>query len=186
MTLLFEALTENGAEAARRWRNESLETLRTPFPLTVEQQKAFYQSLQERNSPHRYWQLSEDYIVGVVGLTNIDYINGHAEISLIISPNKRGRGIGKEAVRLVLDQAFNYMRLMTVYGEVYKCNRGIEFWEKVISLYRGYTTMLPDRKLWKGMYYGSLYFSIGAMDHMSRCSSAGGSDRFNQPISTHS
>ena len=170
MKLSLEPLTEYGAELARQWRNEALETLRTPFPLTMEQQDSFYHSLQDRNSPHRYWQVVSDYAVspvGMTGLTNIDYINGHAEISLIISPNERGKGIGKEAVRLVLDQAFNYMRLNTVYGEVYKCNPGLVFWEKVISPYKAYTTTLPDRKYWKGIRYDSLYFSINAVDYLA-------------------
>lgn len=182
MKLSLEPLTEYGAELARQWRNAALETLRTPFPLTAEQQKAFYQSLQDRNSPHRYWQMGGDYIIGVVGLTNIDYINGHAEISLIISPNERGKGIGKEAVRLVLDQAFNHMRLMTVYGEVYKCNPGVAFWEKVISHYNAYTTTLPDRKYWNGVHHGSIYFSIGAMEYSYYCPGPGSGDRPDKPV----
>lgn len=176
MKLSLEPVTRDGCELARRWRNEVLGTLRTPFPLTAEQQEAFYQSLQDRNCLHRYWEVGKEFrvnerplydMVGLVGLTNIDWYNGCAEISLIISPNHRGKGIGKEAVRLVLEQAFMYMRMHQVYGEVYFSNPGIDFWRKVVKEYGGYSTTLPDRKWWDGKWWDSLYFAIKA-DHFPK------------------
>ena len=169
MKLSLEPITQWGFELARKWRNDVLGTLRTPFPLTVEQQEAFYQSLQNRDSPNRYWVVGSEYsgCVGLVGLTNIEWYNGCAEISLIISPNERGKGIGKETVRLVLEQAFMYMRLHQVYGEVYFSNPGIDFWRRVVDNYGGYSTVLPDRKWWDGKYWKSLYFSILA-DHFPK------------------
>lgn len=166
MKLLLEPVTREGCELARLWRNQALGTLRTPFPLTMEQQESFYDSLQDRVSPHRYWEvrMGSEGMVGLVGLTNIDFYNGCAEISLIISPNERGKGVGSGAVDLVLREAFDNMRLHQVYGEVYFSNPGVAFWRKVVTNYGGYSCELPDRKWWKGQHWNSLYFSIREVD----------------------
>ena len=98
------------------------------------------------------------------GLTNIEWENSQAEISLIINPALQKQGHGKEAVRLLLDQAFNYLNLKTVYGEVYTCNDcAFEFWKKLANAsenQRGCWVILPNRKYWKGQYHNSAYFSF--------------------------
>lgn len=164
MTLL-KPITQMGLEMVRRWRNEVRESLRTPRMLTGEQQEAFYQSLQDRVSPHRYWEIHKQSafgtdMVGLGGLTFIEWENGLAEISLIISPQERGRGYGSSGVRLILCEAFDRMRLHQVYGEVYACNPITPFWEKVVQEYGGTGVRLPHRKFWNGQYWDSWYFSI--------------------------
>ena len=136
------------------WRNECLEVLRTSFALTEGQQIQFWEGLQDRNSPHRYWQNEEGTCV--VGLTYIDWINSNAEISLIVAPERRGTGLGDDAVDRVLDVAFNRMNLHQVYGECYKCSKSVGFW------YRRCPggVWLPHRKYWNGKYHDSYYFWI--------------------------
>ena len=197
----LEPLTLDQCQQVRLWRNDCLETLRTPYPLTEEQQEAFYRDVVcNRNSPHRYFAIvrevsKEDYIksgrkdvkwadivdfafIGMGGITNIDWINRIGEISLIIDPERRSKfrgegrgedkGKGTEAVVLLLDQAFNYLNLQTVYGECYRCNPAWEFWQKVTEKYCGSAKTgyldLPNRKYWQGEYYDSLYFSINKED----------------------
>ena len=158
-------------EIVRLWRNECLETLRTPHPLTAEMQEAFYRDvICNRNSPHRYWSIYDvvrrlqkdvDALVGFGGMTNIEWENRQAEISLIIYPALQGQGYGKKAVELLLDQAFNYMNLELVYGECYFCNdRGVEFWKSIVEHYKGRHTAICKGKYWNGKKYGSLYFDV--------------------------
>jgi len=94
------------------------------------------------------------------GLTNIEWENGLAEISLIIDPSYRGGGRGRMAVQLLLDQAFCRLRLETVFGEVYTINPALDFWAKVARHYTADCTTLPRRKFWNGNLYSSMYFSI--------------------------
>lgn len=154
-------LTRGDCEQVRRWRNEALFSLRTPYYLTKEMQEDFYKNVVcNRNSSHRYWAITNPKLIGIGGLTNIGWENRIAEISLIIDPNRQKRGFGEKAVELLLDQAFNYLNLKTVFGECYFSNKAAGFWKKITEKYEGFQTRLPNRKFWDGSYWDSYYFSI--------------------------
>jgi diamine N-acetyltransferase len=59
--------------------------------------------------------------VGVVGLESIDYAFGRAELGIFIG-QRRGSGLGSDAVRLTLDWAFNMLGLRNVMLETYAFN----------------------------------------------------------------
>ena len=150
-------------EEVRLWRNEILETLRTPYPLTEEMQGAFYDRVVcNSDSRHRYFALHAGYgtFIGLGGLTNIEWENGLAEISLILSPQYRGSGYGRQAVSALIAKGFNDMGLSTIYGECYQCNPAIEFWQKITIENGGYITMIPRRKRWQGQLYDAMHFTI--------------------------
>ncbi len=157
----LKAPTRQDVERVRRWRNTALETLRTPYLLTEEMQANFYESLNNRNSPHRYWSIYDGIeLIGFIGLTNIEWENGLAEISLILDCKRRGKGYGSRAVAMILDTGFGNMGLKTIYGECYECNPAVEFWKKVTENHGGYCVMIPRRKLWQGQLFDALHFSI--------------------------
>ncbi len=97
------------------------------------------------------------------GITNIQWEYRIGEIGLVIDPQVRCKGFGSEAVKLFLSEAFGNMGLKTVYGECYMCNDAWKFWRKIKEQYGGQETILPNRKLWKGKFYDSLYFSIDSL-----------------------
>jgi len=103
-----------------------------------------------------------DILMGMGGITNIQWENKLGEISLIINPTLQGKGYGIEAVDMLLHEAFDNLGLKTVFGECYYCNEAVEFWLKIADKYKGSTAVLPNRKLWQGKFYDSLYFSIDA------------------------
>lgn len=176
-TLYLDALTLDDCRSVRLWRNQVLESLRTPYPLTIEQQDVFYERVvSDRTSPHRYYAVrsatmkgrgaraslvraASDALVAMVGLTNIIWENRSAEISLIVNPTAHGHGSGSECVRMVLIEAFERLDLALVYGESYECNPAVGFWRALLSMWGGYTTTLPSRKFWGGRRWDSLYFS---------------------------
>lgn len=165
----LQPLTREDCETARHWRNECLETLRTPYFLTEEMQSDFYGNvICNRNSPHRYWGVYEDgcdATIGLVGVTDIGWENSIAEISLIVNPQYQKKGFGVKAVELLLDKAFNQMGLKTVFGECYEVNlNGVAFWKKIVTRYKGSTAVLPSRKFWDGKFWDSYYFSIDRKD----------------------
>lgn len=184
--VFLDALTRDDCRDVRIWRNaiHDLGMLRTTRRLTEQEQMTFFDEVVTNpRSPHRYFavRLKCDYptnvpvlgklpatvcftqFVGMVGLTNIDADNGAAEISLIVSPNHRRQGIGARAVDLVLEEAFDRMRLLTVYGEVYHCNEpGVTFWAQVIEKHKAIGSILPRRKFWNGRLYSATYFAIPA------------------------
>lgn len=168
MNLTLQAPTLKDCRIVRLWRNDCLETLRTPYPLTEEQQEEFYRNvICNRSSNHRYWSIYEnDFLVGFGGLTYIEMENRQAEISLIINPELRGKGYGEKAVPLILDQAFNYLNLELVYGECYFSNeRGVDFWKEYIKRHNGMYTVIRKGKYWNGQHYGTMYFDIDKQEY---------------------
>jgi RimJ/RimL family protein N-acetyltransferase len=142
-------------------RNNVLETLRTPFPLTLEQQFEYYDKvICDRNGTTRYFGIydNEDFI-GYGGLEHISQYNRDAEISVLIFSKYRQKGYGAKAVDLILDYGFSFLNLNFIYGEVYACaNQG--FWKKIIDKYKADNTVLPVRKYYNGRYWDSLYFTF--------------------------
>jgi RimJ/RimL family protein N-acetyltransferase len=173
MTIRLDALTAEDCEQVRVWRNsEARPSLRTQFMLTAEMQADFYRTVVcNRQSPHRYWAVLEEEprmppvrgtFRGMVGLTNISFENGSAEISLIMDPTQKGGGIGRRVVTLILTEAFRHMRLLTVVGECYRNNPALGFWQKMVEEFRGTALQLPARKYWDGKLWDALYFTFTA------------------------
>jgi RimJ/RimL family protein N-acetyltransferase len=174
----LDALTLAQCELVRQWRNQCPETLRTPYPLTPENQRIFYHEVvSNRNNPLRYWAILDreevkgechegfiERFVGMGGLTNIQWENRIAEISLILDPQYRGKGLGEKAVDLLLAEGFNRMGLKTICGECYLTHEGWNFWAEMIDKYNGCATELPNRKLWAGKFWNSMYFSVDVDD----------------------
>ena len=173
----LDALTREDCEAVRQWRNLDTAVLRTPFLLTREMQADFYDRIVcNRKSQDRFWAARpmetvstehvesvvrhESLIAAMTGLTGIQWENGLAEISLIVSPRRQGKGAGRASVRLVLEEAFLRMRLETVVGECYECNPAMGFWEKVVQEYGGFGPKLPRRKMWDGKLWDAWLFNV--------------------------
>ena len=158
----LKPLNPKGLQRVRLWRNECLEALRTPYQLTEENQSQFLKNLDVNK--HRYWLIFDNKtLIGMGGITNIQWENGLGEISLILSPKMTRKGRGRKIVGMLLAEAFDNLRLRTVFGECYKCNPAVKFWGKITKEHGGTSTTLPDRKLWKGEMYDSLYFSISSL-----------------------
>lgn len=140
------------------WRNGVPESLRTPFPVSPDMQRAFFDEvINDIESEHKYFSsYSVEGFVAFGGLTNIDYINGHAEVSLIINPKLYKKGIGRRFVKELLHFAKNRLRLNIIYGECFMCNPAVKFWQKLADN----TVILPHRKWWDGKYWDSLYFTF--------------------------
>jgi RimJ/RimL family protein N-acetyltransferase len=151
-----------------QWRNDRIETLRTPYFLNTDMQEDFYKNvISNKNSNHRYFAIENNYnnFVAFGGITNIQHENSIAEISLIVNPGYIQKGYGAESAECLLKHAFGNMNLYNIYGECYKCNEtGVKFWEKLTDKYNGYKTILPRRKFYNNAYWDSLYFNINKND----------------------
>jgi RimJ/RimL family protein N-acetyltransferase len=130
--------------------------------LTETMQENFYiNEICNRKSDHRFWAVLDDLVfIGMVGLVNISLENRNAEISIVIDPEIRQAGKGREALELLLDKGFNEINLDSIYGECYENNKSISFWNKMIAKYNGTHTKLKARKYCNGQYYDSLYFTF--------------------------
>ncbi len=68
--------------------------------------------------------------IGNIEIMNIE--NGVGELGITITPEMQDKHFGQEAVKAILDYAFNVLKLDNIYLNVYRTNeRGIHYYEKV-------------------------------------------------------
>lgn len=77
--------------------------------------------------PEHYWLAIEDFkqqTCGFVGLEQIDYLNGDCLLPMFLSRPVRRRGLGKLAAAVVIDVAFDQLRLNRVSSAYRADNEG--------------------------------------------------------------
>jgi len=125
----------------QKWMNnfETVKTLgRTAKPITTEAQNAWLEKLLPGTETDVLFTLYERRTggtwrpAGVVGLNNIEHLHGRATFGIVIGElEARGRGLGTEAARLILDYGFNLLGLHNVLLTVFSYNPGaIRCYEK--------------------------------------------------------
>ena len=94
-------------------------------------------------------------IVGCIDLFDFDARNRKAAIGMYIAPDARGRGVGKRAVQLLLDYAFNFLHLRMVYAIIsvnnVACSRLYEQMDFLPSSPLRAWTLEGDAILWQKM-----------------------------------
>jgi RimJ/RimL family protein N-acetyltransferase len=163
MAVTLDTIAADDLPFIVEWRKADPAGARTPYDINIDQELAWYRRLQEPGCRDRYWMLDAlGQRVGLAGLTGIEWENGRAEIALLVDPELRGKGIGSAGVRLTLEQAFDRMRMVSVYGEVYACNRYYDFWGHQVQKYKGTDVVLPWMKFWGGQHWSAMRFTITA------------------------
>ena len=158
-------------ERARLWRNADLAPWRTPYYLTADQQEQFYRDIvSNRHAAARYWGVSNDYgeVVAFCGLCPLSAENGCGEISLVVDPDRAGNGYGAAVVALVLAEAFDRMRLLTVHAECYTSNPALGFWVKQADRWGALKGLYPRRKFWQGRLHDAELFAFTAEEWRER------------------
>lgn len=179
MTVRLATLTDADAELTARWREAARANLRTPYVRSVEEQREFIRTLPAHRHEYRYWAVraTQDVelvtewsgpvprpggvLVGIAGLSPIEWENGISEVSLVLDPACIGNGHGGAAFALLLVEAFDTLRLEHVIAEVYAHNSALGFWEHEAEKRGAYRTVLPKRKWWAGQHHDAIYFSFG-------------------------
>lgn len=150
----FRPISKDDAIKIAEWRNhpDVVPVLRTWKQTNPDNQATWLNKI-SNDSTVVYWSIyNESKLVGYCGLDKLDSISRRAEISLLIDPSQQNRGYGSNAVKTLLDIAFNYLGLMSVYGEVYHSHDAIKFWKKAGFKEVG---VLPMAKYYNGSFYES-------------------------------
>jgi RimJ/RimL family protein N-acetyltransferase len=172
--IFLKILTENDVSDSGwfSWFNDE-ETTRflqhRYFPNTIENQRTFYQQniknttnkIQLGIVPHSY-----DSIVGVVSLSNIDFLNRKAEFGIIIGESSfRGKGIGKEATSLILSHGFKKLNLNKIWLGVHSEHKqAIKCYERTGFKIDG---ILRDEIAESNTFYNTVNMSILAREYFS-------------------
>jgi len=85
----------------------------------------WYEALRREKRKEKVFSIIENAsgsVIGFIGLRKIDHYNGHAEVGYFIAREHWGYGYATEAVKLVLEYAFEWLNLRKVYAYVYAPN----------------------------------------------------------------
>lgn len=95
------------------------------FPVSLESQEKWILAQDGRTDVLRCIiaeKENEDVGLGTVILSDIDYRNGTAQAHIKMDKNARKQGYGTDALKTILEYAFNEMRLNCVYANVLAYN----------------------------------------------------------------
>lgn len=160
--MTLEPLTLQNALDIVSWRNEQLQNLRTPKPLTMEQQKRWYENMVDDNTQY-WWGVWENGVfVGYCGIQKIDWIARHGELSLLFEP---GEWNIKAALPPILDKAFGQLNLNSVYSDIYLCNNELQQWIGALRDVRAKMSMRYNWKWWNGRYWDGYFYQIMKDDY---------------------
>lgn len=95
--------------------------------------------------------------VGTAGLTSIRQDHGSAEFSLLIDPDKHGKGYGTAALIELLKYGFKHLRLNCIYGETFVGNPAIKMFRKLGMTEEG---LMRQRYFKNGEYVDCIPISI--------------------------
>ena len=71
----------------------------------------------------------EHVLVGVAGLTDLDFANSRAEFSLYVAPALQQKGIGRAALSALLVHGFKNLGLNQIWGEVFNGNHALKMFQ---------------------------------------------------------
>ncbi len=147
-------------ELIRYWRNNWFirSETREYRLITREKQESWWKSLQDDSNTLMFTIWADERMIGVCGLTYIDWRNGHTELSCYIGHKKdRRKGYYSDSLKSLTRYAFEELHLHMVYGEIYAWNEGaLKACKKLGFLIEG---PLRDRIFRFGKWHGSYFIS---------------------------
>ncbi len=123
--VFFRGLEEDDLTKLRDWRNSKFvkRTTREYRLLNMFNQKSWFESLHKQTPPRdiMFGILNKrKSLIGVCGLTYIDWKNRHAEISIYLSGKDWQKKLEtKDSINLLISYGFRELGLHRVFAEVY-------------------------------------------------------------------
>ena len=103
-----------------------------PFPMTNWEEESWIKS-QKSNDNGQYNFAIEDIetgkYIGGCGIQNVNWLSRVALVGIMIGD--RGKGFGKEALKLMIDYAFNSIHVSQINLDVYKNNPASNLYQKM-------------------------------------------------------
>jgi len=160
----LRALEREDLKQLRDWRNDP--DLRSVFReyrlLNIVLQERWFESLHKKNPPDNLMFGIVDRknkLIGVTGLTYINWKNRNAELSFYLGDRRGNTAIEDDAVQMILDYGFNELSLHRIWVEVYEFNeRTIKMLERNGFKKEGTIrhAVWRERKWWNSYLYSML------------------------------
>ena len=164
-TIALRSLEENDLEILKNWRNSPhiRKTTREYRILNMLNQKNWFSSLHQNDPPKNIIfgvENNKKNLIGVCGLTYIDWKNKHAEISIYLGKKNWQKSLlGKELLQLITDYGFGELNLHRLYAEIFStAPENIKLFEKMNFHREG----ILREKLWRNgkWNYSFIYAKI--------------------------
>jgi UDP-4-amino-4,6-dideoxy-N-acetyl-beta-L-altrosamine N-acetyltransferase len=135
--IIIRAIEKTDLSTIAAWRSDPdmYDYFYEFLPISTHQQERWYeQQLANRDEINFAVADHEGKLIGTVSIYHIDRRNRKAEWGRLIIGDKncKGKGIGKEIERLVIQYAFDHLNLHKLYCEVIVSN------DKVIAMHHGF------------------------------------------------
>lgn len=132
---------------------------RTQFVTTLEKEKEWIESANKGNKYQFAIITNKDKLIGNCSLFDIDFINGNATVGIFIGEEEyRNKGLGTEALKILIGYGFNNLNLNNIMLTVFSFNeRAIKCYKKV-----GFKEIGKRRKdvLINNKRYDTIYMDI--------------------------
>jgi diamine N-acetyltransferase len=146
------------------WRNDLFiksSTMSHPFPVTEEMEKSWYEEkVQKKDNtflPFTVVTREEGIVVGYFSLNNINWVSGNGFVSGVIGDKQNiGKGMGREAVELLVRYAFDHLKLHKVCAWVRADHPAIKTWIETGAIIEG---TLHEHYFSEGKYHDVNFLS---------------------------
>ncbi len=163
----LRALEREDLKQSRDWRNDPdiFSRVREYRFLNMENQEAWFDSLRDDRKTIMFgieWTYErpiDPQLIGVCGITNIDWVGKKAEVSIYIgSEEYRKKGLGVEILNALAKYAFEECNLQKLWAEVFSNNPiGIKLFEKAKYTLEGKLSLHAYKN---GAYLDSWIFGL--------------------------
>lgn len=125
--LILREIEEEDLDLIVKWRNdpEILRWLFSYLPLNKIKQKKWYEKYLDDPTQQTFIiEVKEERTpIGTIGLTDIDYKNQRADLGILIGDKSwQNKGMGKEALKLLIKFALDKMNIRKIKALVFKEN----------------------------------------------------------------
>ncbi|MFH1314996.1 MAG: GNAT family protein [Candidatus Uhrbacteria bacterium] len=126
---------------------------------TLKKQQEWFANYQKAKDKKFFTICNNKTPIGFMGLSNIDKTNKNADLFIAIGEDKyRGKGIGKVAMKWLIDYGFKELKLHKINLGVIKNNLpAINLYKKLGFVIEG---EMKDEVYFKGKYYNLLSMAI--------------------------
>ncbi|OIJ14341.1 GNAT family N-acetyltransferase [Anaerobacillus alkalilacustris] len=131
-------------------------------PMTFEETEQLVFKMRNAGAVIMGVENNDQELVGWVHFSNMVLEHGRAEIGVLMSPDYRGHGYGKFAMKQMIEMGFNQLRL----NKIYLTTRGIN--ERAIALYKklGFIVegTLRQHSYINGKYVDTIFMGLLSQD----------------------
>ena len=128
-TMAIRAMERADLPLVQTWRNN--EKIRRYFreyrEFSMSQKENWYENMVKDNRFEMFVIIDceSDEVIGVTGLTYIDWVNGHSDLHFYIGKNEAwiDEEYAPKAIKIILDYGFGILSLNKIWAEVYEIDK---------------------------------------------------------------